>query len=114
MNERIIDFIEGQKVATVCGVDEENKPYCFSCFFAFDKERQLLYFKSSPETHHMKLLKQNAVLAGSILPDKLNPLATKGIQFTGVLLNADDDLCSQAKTIYHRKYSLALAMPGTV
>src|SRR5438067_6664692 len=114
MNERIIDFIEGQKVATVCGVDEENKPFCFSCFFAFDKERQLLYFKSSSDTPDIKILKQNAAVAGTIQPDKLNPLAIKGIQFSGVLLDVNDALCSNAKSIYHRRYAFALAIPGEV
>ena len=39
MNERITEFIDGQKVATICCLDEENKPYCFSCFFVLDKEK---------------------------------------------------------------------------
>lgn len=114
MNERIVDFIEGQKVATICCVDEGNKPYCFSCFYAFDKEKELIYFKSSANAHHSALLHHNPVVAGSIQPDKLNPLAIKGIQFTGKILDSKSELCLNAAKLYHKKYPFALAMPGEV
>lgn len=114
MNERIIDFIEGQRVATICVVDEENNPYCFSCFFAFDKEKHLLYFKSSSNTHHGPLLEKRPVVAGTIQPDKLNPLAIKGVQFTGTIAEANTELTGNASSSYHKKYPFALAMHGDV
>ena len=114
MNERIVDFINHQKVAAVCCVEEGNKPYCFSCFYAFDEKRKLLYFKSGPNAHHSQLLIQNPIIAGTIQQDKINSLAIKGIQFTGRILDAKDELCSQAENIYHKKFPFALAMPGEI
>jgi uncharacterized protein YhbP (UPF0306 family) len=114
MNERIVDFINQQRVAGVCCVDAENNPYCFSCFYAFDKERNLLYFKSGAAAHHSQLLIQKPVVAGTIQPDKLNTLAIKGVQFTGRILDAKDEACSQAETVYHKRFPFALAMPGEV
>jgi uncharacterized protein len=114
MDERIVHFIDDQKVASVCCIDSEGRPYCFSCFYVFDKKKNLLYFKSSVNAHHTGLLIQNPDVAGAIQPDKLNPLAIKGIQFTGRILNAEDDLCSDATIVYHKRYPFALAMPGEV
>jgi uncharacterized protein len=114
MNERIVDFITHQRVASVCCVDEENKPYCFSCFYAFDAERDLLYFKSGSSAHHSQILLQNPVVAGTIQADKLNTLAIKGIQFTGRILHPKNDLCSQAESVYHKRFPFALAMPGEI
>ena len=114
MNERIVDFINHQRVATVCSVDAENKPHCFTCFYAFDAERMLIYFKSGSNAHHSQLLLKNPVVAGTIQPDKLNPLAIKGIQFTGRILDPNDELCSQADAVYHKRFPFALAMPGEV
>jgi len=102
MNERIADFITHQRVASVCCVDEENMPYCFSIFYAFDPERHLFYFKSSTSAHHSQVLLQNPVVAGTIQADKLNPLAIKGIQFTGRILHPKNELCSQAEAVYRR------------
>lgn len=114
MNEIIAGFIQKQSCATVCCVDESNKPYCFSCFYAFNAEEGLLYFKSSADAHHSALMKINACIAGAILPDKLNTLLVKGIQFEGVLLDANHPLTKKASGFYHKKHPIALAMQGEI
>lgn len=114
MNERIVDFINHQRVAGVCVVDAENNPYCFSCFYAFDEERNLLYFKSGSSAHHSEILIKNPVVAGTIQQDKLNSLAIKGVQFTGRILDAGNELCSHAQSVYHKRFPFALTMPGEV
>lgn len=114
MNERISAFINGQRVASVCGVDAEHQPYCFSCFYAFDADRNLFYFKSGSAAHHSGILSRNPVVAGTIQPDKLNPLAIKGIQFTGRILDPKDPLCSEANKIYHKRFPFAITMPGEI
>ena len=110
----MIGFMEEQRVATICCVDEENRPYCFSCFYAFDAEEQLIYFKSSPATHHAILLNQKPLVSGTIQPDRLNPLAIKGVQFNGEVLKANKTVSERASAFYHKKYPFALAMPGEV
>lgn len=114
MNERIVDFITHQKVAGVCCIDAENKPYCFSCFYAFDAERLLFYFKSGSNAHHSEILVHNGVVAGTIQQDKVNSLAIKGIQFTGRMVEANDELCRQAESVYHKRFPFALTMPGEI
>ena len=79
MNESIIQFIKEQTFTSICCVDETGKPYCFSCFYAFNSIAGLLYFKSSAGSHHAQLMKKNPFVAGTILPDKLNQILIKGI-----------------------------------
>lgn len=114
MDEMIVDFIARQRVISLCCIDEENKPYCFSCFYAFDREKQLFYFKSGSNTRHSSLLLSNPAVAGTIQPDRLNPLAIKGIQLTGCVLPSDDGRTAHAETAYYRRFPFALAMPGNV
>ncbi len=114
MNESIIRFIEKQKCASICCVNEEGNPYCFSCFYAFNAEEGLLYFKSSADTNHIKLMKTNPVIAGTILPDKLQILSIKGVQFQGLLLNEQHDFSNDEFKRYHTRYPLAFAIPGEV
>jgi uncharacterized protein len=114
MNEKIIQFIEKQRVATICCVDNEGKPYCFSCFYAFDNDKRLLYFKSSRTSSHAAFLENNPSVAGTIQPDKLNVLAIQGIQFTGTVYEANETTAADSKSVYHKKYPFALAMPGEV
>jgi hypothetical protein len=112
MDKRISRFIKGQKVATVSCVDVDGKPYSFSCFYAFDGNKMQLYFKSNSATHHMQILKEKPFVSGSILPDKLNPLALQGIQFSGLLIDRVE--CAAAKAAYHQRYPFAMTMKGTV
>ena len=56
----------------------------------------------------------NHRIAGTILPDKLNVVTIKGIQFEGIILNNDDPLTLQADVQYYKKNPRALAMPGEI
>ena len=114
MNSTIQQFIQGQKAASLCCVDAEGHPYCWTCFFAFDAQKGLLYFKTGSASHHTPLMRQNPKLAGTILPDKLNALAIQGIQWEGLLLPAEHELAKNASLHYHKRYPFALAKPGDV
>lgn len=114
MNDKILTFLEKQTAASICCVNEINEPYSFSCFFAFNGKENLLYYKSNPSAYHSKILMQNPKVSGTIMPDKLNKLAVKGIQFTGVVLAENDPLCLDAFKKYHSRFPLAIAVPGVV
>ncbi|MFT3903790.1 MAG: pyridoxamine 5'-phosphate oxidase family protein [Niabella sp.] len=112
--QEIIRFLENQTCASICGVDENASPYCFSCFYAFHADNGLLYFKSSPSVHHSLILKQNPKVAGTILPDKLRTMQVQGLQFTGTLLPPEDPLAQAASKKYHLRFPFALVMGGDV
>ena len=114
MNETITHFITNQKIATVCCVDGNGLPYCFHCFYAFNEQEGLLYYKSSKEVYHTKLMLEKPPVAGTIQQDKLNTLAIQGIQFEGNLLPQDHALTKGASRRYHTRYPYALAMSGDV
>ena len=114
MNETIIQFLQKQTCATICCVDEQEKPYCFSCFYAFNPEDGLLYFKSSVNSHHSGLMKKNPFIAGTILPDKLNKLIVKGIQFEGINLDSQHAMAKQSGNNYLKKHPISLAISGEV
>lgn len=114
MNETIINFLQEQTCATLCCTDADGKPYCFSCYYVFDKEIELLYFKSSADAHHSVLLNKKPELAGTVLPDKLNKLMIRGIQLQGEVLPFHHALAKDATARYHKKYPMALAIKGDV
>ena len=109
----MISYFESQTCASISCVDADGHPYCFNCFYVFDAENGSIYFKSSAETFHGQCMLNNANVAGTILPDKLNKLALKGIQFTGRII-CDEVVKEKANSKYHREYPLALAMPGDI
>lgn len=114
MNDHIREFITKQRVSSICCIDQDDNPYCFSCFYSVNAEQGLLYFKTSPDSHHSQLIKEGPRVAGTINPDKLNPLNIQGIQFTGEILPAEHMLAKNASRQYHKKYPIALAISGDV
>lgn len=114
MNETIIQFLQEQACASVCCVGATGKPYCFSCFYAFNNTTGLFYFKSSANSHHAGLMQENPFVAGTILPGKLNKMSTKGIQFEAVVLDTQLPFVKRTLGIYLKKHPLALAVPGDI
>lgn len=114
MEQRIQDFIREQHIATICCINQAHHPYCFNCMYVFNEVKGLLYFKSGSGTHHAKLIKENPMLSGTVLPDQINLLAVKGIQFSGHLLSGDEDINKEAYRIYHKRLPLAFVRPGEI
>ena len=114
MGESIIHFLLEQTCANIACVDEQGKPWCFSCFYAFSTEDGLLFFKSSPGSHHAMLMKNNRNIAGTVLPDKLNKLLIKGLQFSGNILSADHPLAIKSNLSYLKKFPLSITIPGEI
>lgn len=114
LDKTIENFIKENKIASICCIDEQNKPHCFHCFYAFDEKNCCLFFKSSLSSLHSKLLAENSNIAGSILPQKPDFLALKGIQITGAVLSEFASMQIDPDAFYHKKFPLALAKPGKV
>ena len=114
MEDIIINFLQNQSVMTVCYTDEEGNPNCFPCFFAFNSSKGLLYFKSSSSSYHVKKLGTTPGVAGSILPDKLNIMALKGVQFQATVLPSDHPSMQNASRYYYQRFPMALVIPGDI
>jgi uncharacterized protein YhbP (UPF0306 family) len=112
MNDSITHFLQKQTCATICCVDGNGLPYCFNVFYAFHPGKARLYFKSSERSRHTSLMATHSQVAGTILPDKLNSLLIKGVQFTGTAMMAIDSLPEQAAFYYYKRFPFALAMTG--
>ena len=113
-DEPILRFLLQQTCATICFVNDQGKPCCFNCFYAFNNSLALLYFKSSPASYHSGLLQMYPDIAGTVLPDKLNKLQVKGLQFEGRVLPHDHPLTRQASGLYLKTHPMSIAIPGEI
>lgn len=111
IDNEILKFIQEQKVATVCCV-EDNKPYCFNCYYSFMENEAFLIYKSSFGTKHEELLEKNNNVAGAIIPEQIEVAVIRGIQFQGVLLKDNMELTMKASASYYLRFPFAMAVPG--
>ena len=110
----IIQFIANQSCASVAVMADDGAPYCFSCYYVFNEEDGVIYFKSSSDSNHFGYLKKQKTVGGVILPDKLKTGEVVGIQFRGTILDTSDALAKNASLNYHNKLPYAIAMKGEV
>jgi uncharacterized protein len=111
IDKHIARFLAEQTVMTIATCDN-GIPHCAMCFYVFVEEAHILVFKSKPTTTHVMMALRNSNVAGSILPDKLNPGKTSGIQFNGIFNSAEGELHAIASKHYYKKYPFAAVVPG--
>lgn len=112
--KNITEFLNNNKIATVCFVDGEGKPYCINCFYVFDGNSDCLIFKSSPGTKHHNFIKDHSFISGTILPGTIDLLKIQGIQFTAKLLDTKHITNLDQTSKYVKKYPMSLAIPGYI
>lgn len=114
MKNTILEFLKENKISTVCFTDKTGKPYCINCFYLFDEANVVLMFKSSFGTTHDSFVLPDVNVAGTILPDSIDVLKIKGIQFSGKILAKTDVDKFKLNAQYTKKYPLSLTMPGYI
>ncbi len=112
--DKIKTFLNENKIATVCFVDDNNKPYCINCFYVFDEENNILIFKSSTGSTHQGFIKSSAFVSGTILPDTIDALNIKGMQFVGNLIDTKEVENLKLSLKYTKKYPLSVAIFGYI
>lgn len=112
MDSHIVSFMQAQTAATICCIDDHHRPYCFNAFYAFDESKATIYFKSQlMKTHHGPLLSEREHVSGTIVPDELDKVLVKGIQFVG-RVQKNDIFDIQSAMHYHTRHPMAMAVPG--
>lgn len=108
----IVSFLSDHTIASVALLTEDRKPYCVTCFYVYDESTNCLLFKSSFGTFHDQLMKESAPVSGTVLPESIDLVQIKGIQFTGKLLSLQDAASLKNTSLYTQKYMMSLALPG--
>lgn len=109
----IAAFLDQNRVATVCYTDEQKAPQCFTCFFAFSSDVPVMIFKSSYGTGHEGMSRLASEVAGSVLPEKLDLLKIKGIQFKGYTIS-ESLIDPKLVNLYYDKYPFARVKSGYI
>ena len=109
----ILDFIKEHQLATIC-VSADDMPYCFNAFYSLMEKENYLVIKSAYGTRHMEMAEKNDKVAGTIIPDQVNPSLIRGIQFSGRAVTDNMALALQAAASYYLRFPLSMAIPGKI
>lgn len=103
---QILEFISEHHVLTLA-TSVENKPYCATCFYAYDKRLNRFIITSGLETKHAKDCLDNPVIAGTIALETKMVGKIRGLQFTGKIQILENEEFRAAKRVYLRQFPVA-------
>ena len=113
VDNRIIEFLKKHHVLTLA-TSNQNIPYCANCFYVYSEEKNMLIFTSDYETKHVKDLKQQDIVAGSIVLETSVIGKIQGVQFQGKIFEPKDELLEIAKKKYLGRFPIAMLMKTTL
>jgi uncharacterized protein YhbP (UPF0306 family) len=91
------------QLMTVCSVDN-NKPWCFTAFFAFD-DKLNIYFLSREYRRHSKNILKNSTVSGTIFShDHKFGKPVRGIQFEGTCKKVEENNLKKIFSLYRKRY----------
>jgi uncharacterized protein YhbP (UPF0306 family) len=106
---RIVKFFRKHHVLTIA-TSSSDVPWCANCFYVYLEEENALVFTSDLNTRHGKEFQVNKVVSGTVVLETLIVGKIRGIQFTGEISMAEDDLLKKAKRSYLRRFPVAALM----
>lgn len=109
IDERITRFFKKHHVLTIA-TSTGNIPWCASCFYVYLEDENALVFTSSKSTRHGREFEANSEVAGTVALETKIIGKIQGIQFSGVVSEAEGELLEKAKSRYLRRFPVAALM----
>ncbi len=107
MEERIVKFIAKHHVLSLATCDKSGNPYIATCFYAYDKRRNLFVFTSDDSTRHAQhMVEQSNVALGIQLETRIVG-RIQGLQVCGIAERGDEE----AKMTYIKRFPYAAVAP---
>jgi uncharacterized protein len=109
---RILRFINKHHIftlATAC----DQAPWCCSCFYVFDDQRNSIIFTSDTHTRHITEGLKNQMVAGAIALDTRIIGIIQGVQFSGILTELKNEEYEIGRKRYLKRFPYAAPFIGS-
>ncbi len=106
MDSKIVRFLERNHLLSLA----VEGPYAANCFYVFDQKTLSLVFASDEETHHMKQISKNPIVAGTIALCEKRVHKIQGVQFLAKTVQAS----GEQEKLYLKTFPVAKAMKPTI
>ena len=109
VDPRVIRFFRKHHVLTIA-TSLGDEPWCANCFYVYLKEENLLIFTTDSNTRHGAEFLKNPMVAGSVVLETMIPGRIRGIQFQGLVSEAEGGLLDRVRKAYLRRFPVASLM----
>lgn len=104
---RFLKFIRKHHVLTLC-TSKNNKPWCCSCFYAYDTQENCFVFTSDSDTRHIKESLSNEEVSANIYLETIILGKIQGLQISGKIKRIPNSSKSSLKGTYRRKFPFTI------
>lgn len=105
--KKIAQFITRHHVMTLATISADNVPYCAACFYAYDKQRNIIVFTSDDNTLHAQHMTANANVACAINLETRIVGKVQGVQICGIVRRGDNS----DTAVYIKRFPYTVAAP---
>ena len=109
VDSRIIKFFRKHHVLTIA-TTMDNEPWCANCFYVYLEEENALVFTTDSDTRHGKEFMKNPKVAGAVVLETIVIGKIQGIQFQGIVSEAEGEIRGKAKSAYLKRFPVAALM----
>jgi uncharacterized protein len=108
MHPRMVKLLRHHHLLTIATTDA-GKPWCASCFYAWNNDEQWFVITTDPDTRHGGQFLSSPLVAGTIALETHRVGRIRGVQFTGTVTEATGENLSRARKDYLLRFPYALA-----
>jgi uncharacterized protein YhbP (UPF0306 family) len=108
IDKRILSLIHEHHILTLA-ITRGLQPWCATCFYVYDEERNLFIYTSEDDTRHIRDAVEtgNFLIAGAIALETKMIGKIRGIQFSGIMHRLEGEELKTAKKQYLKKFPVA-------
>lgn len=110
---RFLKFIRKHHVLTLC-TSKENRPWCCSCFYAYDVEEGCFIFTSEDNTRHANEVLTNNQVAANIYLETLLIGKIQGLQISGTIKQINPNNRNSLKGTYVKRFPFAILLNSSL
>ena len=104
--KKIEAFLDSHHVLSLATSSKDELSVC-NLFYAYDKQSSTFIVASSDATTHIKHIKDNNIVAGSVVLETKTIGKIQGLQFRGIFSILEDKILSK---LYYKEFPASLVM----
>jgi uncharacterized protein len=109
IDKRIIRFFRKHHVLTIA-TSVNNEPWCANCYYVYLEDENSLIFTTDKSTRHGEEFLKNPVVAGSVVLETMVLGKIRGIQFQGIISEAEGEMLEKSTVAYIKRFPVAALM----
>ncbi|MEI6122035.1 MAG: pyridoxamine 5'-phosphate oxidase family protein [Bacteroidota bacterium] len=106
VDKQIVKFIQKHHILTLA-TTHNNIPYCATCFYAYNSEKNIFVFTSDKHTRHIMEASEQYLVAGAIALETRIIGKIQGVQFTGKISELTEDRLKLFRKDYLKRFPYA-------